>query len=94
MGDTVSRIAQAIIDTGTDPWQAQAHCQDNPRLIDATRVPEVWDGLRLCADCPVIAQCRAWAEAETDYVGIAGGRVYTSKHGRRLSTITSTDIPA
>lgn len=94
MGDTVGRIARAIIDSGTDPWQAAAVCRDNPQLIDATRVPEVWDGLRLCASCPVIEQCRAWAESETDYVGIAGGQVYTTKHGRRRSIITSTDIPA
>lgn len=85
--DTVTRIAQAIIDSGEEPWQAQAACQGLPELVDATRPPEVWDGLALCAHCPVITQCRQWAQTETDYVGIAGGRVWTTKHRGRQSTL-------
>lgn len=92
MGDnTVSRIAKAIIDSGTEPWQARAACSANPALMDATRSPEVWDGLSVCLSCPVITQCQRWANEETDYVGIAGGRVYTTKRTQRTSLIFGLD---
>lgn len=92
MGDnTVGRIAKALIDSGTEPWQTRAACSANPALMDATRSPEVWDGLGICLSCPVIAQCQRWADEETDYVGIAGGRVYTTKRGQRTSLIFGLD---
>lgn len=88
MGDTVGRIAKAIIDSGASTWHADAACANRPELIDATRPPRVRAGLDLCAKCPVLTPCRQWAEQETDYVGIAGGRVYTTKRGQRRSLIS------
>ena len=85
--DIVARIARAIIETGQEPWQLRAACAGQPELGDATRPPAVWDGLALCASCPVITECRRWAQTETDYVGIAGGRVWTTKHRGRQSTL-------
>lgn len=95
MGDKiVTRIARAMLDAGTTTWQTRAECQGMPELMDSTRPPDVFEGLSLCARCPVRAECRAWAEDETDYVGIAGGQVYTTKHGRRVSKTTGLDLPA
>lgn len=92
--DTVTRIARAIIASDEQPWQLDATCAGTPELTDATRPPKVWDGLALCARCPVINQCRQWAEDETTYVGIAGGHVWTSKHRNRRSTTTGLHISA
>lgn len=92
--DIVTRIARAILDSGREPWQFAAACIGQPELTDATRPPQVWDGLALCAHCPVIAQCRQWAEEETTYVGIAGGHVWTTKHRNRRSTTTGLHISA
>lgn len=85
--DLVDRIAGAIVDSGRQPWQLDAACAGQPTMIDATRPPKVWDGLALCARCPVITQCRTWAEDESEYVGIAGGVVWTSRHRNRRSTV-------
>lgn len=87
MGQTTAdRIAHATARQDTDPWPFHAACADTPQLMDATRPPLVHQALALCATCPVIQQCRTWAEDETDYVGVAGGALYTSRHSHRRST--------
>lgn len=83
-GENVAdRIAYAIIRTGHDPWQFQAACVNKPHLTDATRAPQVWEALTLCASCPVVQQCLRWATAEEDYVGVAGGRIFTARRRAR-----------
>lgn len=84
--DTVARIAEAIVETGQDPWQFHAACIKDPEKMSATRPPLVWEALALCAQCPVVAQCRQWADEETGYVGVAGGAAYTSRRRQRRST--------
>ena len=81
-----------------DRWQADAACRHRP---DVAFFPPVhgdngrptgpaWDprpALAVCAGCPVLAQCRAWAEHIGDIVdgmalyGVIGGRS-TAKVGR------------
>lgn len=85
-GDTSTRISRVILDNDLDPWQLHAACAGSPEATDQTRPPRVWDALALCAGCPVIEQCRQWAEDEPDYVGVAGGAVYTTRHRNRRST--------
>lgn len=87
-GGTVNdRIARAVIDTGHDPWQAEAACQDSPGLMDHTTAPEVFAALQLCLDCPVAKQCSSWAASEPDYAGVAGGLVYSGKRRRGRSSL-------
>lgn len=92
--DTVGRIATAVIATGTEPWQFQAACIDQGPTMDATRAPRVWDALKVCAQCPVVAECHSWAENEVEYVGVAGGAVWTTRHRNRRSTTHALDVAA
>lgn len=89
--NTTDRIASAIVETDDEPWQFHAACIDSPASMNATRPPLVWDALATCASCPVLEQCRQWAEEERDYVGIAGGAVYTSRRRNRRSTVHTLD---
>lgn len=85
---TVARIAAAIVDTNEEPWQFYAACAGkDAATMSATRPPLVWEALAICAQCPVVAQCREWAEGETEYVGVAGGASYTSRRSSRRSTV-------
>lgn len=86
---TVDRIAAAVVVSDTEePWPFYAACTNQPETMDNTRPPLVWDALTICASCPVVEQCRRWAETETEYVGVAGGAVWTSRHRGRRSTRT------
>lgn len=60
-------------------WAARAACIGRPELMDQKGSRKARAALELCEQCPVLAECRAWAEAEGSYVGVAGGRVYVEK---------------
>ena len=40
--------------------------------VDRTRLIKQY-----CRRCPVIAQCKRWADAERGFVGVAGGGIYS-----------------
>lgn len=89
-GTVADRIAAAIVDAGPPgPWQLRAACADTPGLMDATDPPEVFHALAVCSTCPVVHQCRSWADTETDYAGVAGGQVYTNRRRTRRTRPTT-----
>lgn len=67
--------------SAADPmlWAARAACIGKPELTDQKGRRKARRALDLCAQCPVMEQCRAWADNERSYVGVAGGRVYVEK---------------
>lgn len=68
----------AVTTNATDPlaWSATALCNGRPELTDQRCKRQAERALALCRQCPVMDQCRAWADSERNYVGVAGGRVY------------------
>jgi len=56
-------------------WQGLAACRDAP--AEVTWFPENGKGAeaakRVCARCPVVRECRAWALTQTHLVGVWGG---------------------
>lgn len=68
----------AVAVNAADPlvWSAEALCNGRPELTDQRCKRQAQRALTLCQSCPVMTQCRAWADGERDYVGVAGGRVY------------------
>lgn len=65
-------------------WQFQAVCVGDLRMttrdseIAATVIEE------RCAVCPVIAECREWANVERDYEGVAGGQWWIDRQPKPL----------
>lgn len=75
----------------TGRWMRRAACAGRPTMFDdAARTGEA---LRLCARCPVLAECRAWALG-TAVAGVAGGMTEGSRaawrenHGFREPVVT------
>lgn len=52
-------------------------CAGQPDLMDATRGSAVDKALSLCAECPVRMECLRWVDEEPDFVGVAGGELFT-----------------
>ncbi|HEX8001594.1 MAG TPA: WhiB family transcriptional regulator [Mycobacteriales bacterium] len=83
--DTVTRV----------PWERRAACAGRSAMFDdANRTGEA---LRLCARCPVLAQCRTWA-LTTAVAGVAGGMTegsraaWRDKHGFREPAASLADF--
>lgn len=94
-GETVAdRVARAVVAREAvkgEPWQLRAACGADPKLMSETQAPRVFDALAVCSNgCPVVAQCRAWADSEREYVGVAGGRVYTERQRAKRMEPRST----
>ena len=61
-------------------WVRQAACAGRPAMFDN---PERTDhALRLCARCPVLAECRVWALTNAVH-GVAGGMTATARSAWR-----------
>ena len=79
----------------TGRWMRRAACAGRPAMFDdAGRTGEA---LRLCARCPVLAECRAWALG-TAVSGVAGGMTEGSRaswrenHGFREPLVTLAEF--
>ena len=64
-------------------WQAAAVCVENPRATDAETPQETSTALAMCGRCTVVAQCRAWADSEPQFMGVAGGQVYGDSRSKK-----------
>lgn len=78
---TMTTLATTDRAPAVDPllWADRAACAGHPELTDERTKLRARKALELCRRCPVVEQCRAWADAEGTYVGVAGGRVYTER---------------
>jgi DNA-binding NarL/FixJ family response regulator len=57
-------------------WVRQAACAGRPAMFDNPERTN--DALRLCARCPVLAECRVWALTNA-VDGVAGGMTATAR---------------
>jgi hypothetical protein len=58
-------------------------CAGRPDLTDATRGKAVDEARALCATCPVFMECSEWVSGEPDFVGVAGGELFTPTTRRK-----------
>jgi hypothetical protein len=59
------------------PWQEQARCAGDSRFTSTDPYDQA-EAVAICQDCPVRAECLAWAQTE-DFEGVAGGRYWRGK---------------
>lgn len=83
--DTVMTIQPVDELDGLDSgdWQAAAVCVEDPRATNAETPQETSTALAMCGRCTVVAQCRAWADSEPQFMGVAGGRVYGDSRSKK-----------
>ena len=76
-------------------WERRAACAGRSAMFDD--VTRMGEALRLCARCPVLAQCRTWA-LTTAVAGVAGGMTegsraaWREKHGFREPAASLADF--
>lgn len=79
--------------SGEWSWQDRAACNgvDELTQYEFTHLPHgrgvaAEHARRLadeyCNGCPVLARCREWANQDTYFTGVAGGRAYKDRNGR------------
>lgn len=56
-----------------EPWRDLAACRGRTGLFFATDEAEVARARAICADCPVLADCRAWVTANPQRHGVFAG---------------------
>ncbi|MEZ5382131.1 MAG: WhiB family transcriptional regulator [Microthrixaceae bacterium] len=61
-------------------WEARAACADTSgqltRLFFSDELPDIAAAKRICADCPVLAQCLEAAVARNEQFGVWGGQLF------------------
>lgn len=57
-------------------WQDAAQCEGAAELFTTTDPAEAGPAADICAKCDVVEQCRAWAERDRQFEGVAGGLVF------------------
>lgn len=72
------RKTRTTASTSAPPLAAEPACRGRWDLIDSPCGENVTKALELCARCPVLDQCRAWAESEPEFSGVAGGQVFVA----------------
>ena len=74
-----------LTETHREDWRWQALCaQVDPELFFPEKGGSTTAAKQLCASCPVIEQCLAWAVANNERFGIWGGQ--TERARRRMSS--------
>ena len=58
-------------------WQERSICKGDLRFTSLDPRDQE-EALAICARCPVVAECREWAEGE-DFEGVAGAMLWRSK---------------
>jgi hypothetical protein len=64
----------------------KSNCQDNPsRYVDYDEAnpPSQRAADYLCGGCPILAQCRAFAQVEKPYMGVWGAQVWVEGRVRK-----------
>ena len=61
-------------------------CTGRADLMDATRGHAVDEALAVCESCPVRMECLQWVSEEPDFVGVAGGELFTPTTRRKGRT--------
>lgn len=84
MGDTRTDEAPRkprlhVVETMRDApvFSDRPACAGRPETMDATRGAAVDKALSICAECPVRMECLQWVDEEPDFVGVAGGVLFT-----------------
>ena len=75
VGQGQQRVSRANCASDTVLAKAEQEHMNAPSAAAARRATA--RGLERCADCPLLAGCRAWAAAEK-YTGLAGGDVWSN----------------
>ncbi len=71
-----------------DAWRAEALCQDDTgaltRLFFSDELQDIAEAKRICAQCPVLAECLQGALERREPWGVWGGQLF--RNGRVLAT--------
>jgi WhiB family redox-sensing transcriptional regulator len=65
-----------------EDWQKHAVCVADPRATNGETKRDIARAQAMCQRCPVLSQCRAWADSELDFEGVAGGLVYGDRRSK------------
>ena len=61
-------------------WQLEAACRGcDPDIWFPTRGKDVHEGKTICATCPVLVECRDWADFYAERRGIWGGLTWNER---------------
>lgn len=71
-----ARLYAAACREDRDLWNAQEQLHDQATTQGMARAAAA-PLLQICADCPVVAECRTWAVVD-DYTGIAAGTAWVN----------------
>lgn len=64
----------------TDNWRARGHCtKADPDLFMPETTAAMEEALEYCEFCPVLRECRDWAETLAPPLGVIGGKFYGTK---------------
>jgi hypothetical protein len=85
------RTASASGRRGREAWRGEAACIGFARQMSATQGLAAQQALARCWACPVVEDCLRWAESETSFSGVAGGRVFQPRSVERRDRATSRD---
>lgn len=74
--DAAARLYAAACKESRAVWdkQERLHADARSQAVAAKAARPL---LRICASCPIVAECRAWAEADR-YTGIAAGSAWVN----------------
>jgi len=79
---------QRTAEEAADVWRAEALCQDNSgaltHLFFSDELQDIAEAKRICAQCPVLANCLEGALERREPWGVWGGQLF--RNGRILAS--------